>query len=447
MTLGHRLAQLDNTNRATGNGARRPRPRGPVDELRDRAKDSLLKDISKKMGGPERSPEQLRRLVTSELNRLIDESNGLLTEEERERVATMVIDDVLGYGPIEPLLADPEVSEVMVNGTDSIYVERNGMIELTRIRFRTEDHLKQIIVRIAAAMGRRIDESSPMVDARLADGSRVNAVIPPLAVDGPVLTIRKFAAETLTADELVRKGSLSAPAMNLLAVCVRGRLNIMVSGGTGTGKTTFLNVLSGFIPASDRVVTIEDAVELQLRQRHVIRLECRPANIEGRGEVGTRDLVRNSLRMRPDRIIIGECRGAEALDMLQAMNTGHEGSLGTLHANSPEDALARLETMVLMTGVELPARAIREQIASALDLIVQLERLRNGARVVTSITEVVGLSDGELVLSDLFLRRFEEGPDLVSVLEPLDVQPQFTPKLAKHGEVLDTEQRSPRTGQ
>jgi pilus assembly protein CpaF len=307
------------------------------------------------------------------------------------------------------------------------------------VQFRTADHLKQVIVRIAASMGRRIDETSPKDDARLADGSRVNAVIPPLSVDGPVLTIRKFAADTLTADDLIERRSLSKQALAFLVASVRCRLNILVSGGTGTGKTTFLNVLSGYIPSDERIVTIEDAVELKLRQRHVIRLETRPANIEGKGAVGIRELVRNSLRMRPDRIIVGECRGAEALDMLQAMNTGHDGSLGTVHANTPQDALARLETMVLMGGVELPVRAIREQLASAIDVVVQLERLRDGDRVVTSISEVVGLESERVVLGELFVRRYGDPTNRAGRTGKLVAtgnQPALAPKLTKHGEDL-----------
>ena len=432
MTLGRRLARLRALNPPSGRLPQDGRL-DPVAELKHRAKESLLKDLGRKPGAPQPNSSELRALVAEELHRVIGESSGLLSTTDRDQVTSLVLDDVLGYGPIEPLLRNPAISEVMVNGTDAIYVERNGQVELTTTRFRSEDHLRQVIVRIAASMGRRIDESSPMVDARLADGSRVNAVIPPLAVDGPALTIRKFTADTLGAEQLVEKGSLTPAAMNVLAASVKGRLNIIVSGGTGTGKTTFLNVLSGYIPASDRIVTIEDAVELQLRQRHVIRLECRPANVEGRGAVGTRELVRNSLRMRPDRIIIGECRGGEALDMLQAMNTGHEGSLGTLHANTPHDALTRLETMVLMTGVELPARAIREQIVSAIDVIVQLERLRNGARVVTTITEVTGLEGGEIKLSDVFVRRFEPGPEVRSRLDQVVARPRFADRLAKHG--------------
>ncbi|MEL7156575.1 MAG: CpaF family protein, partial [Actinomycetota bacterium] len=349
----------------------------------------MARDLGKKLSEAVTDAEQLKAHVAEELDRMIVERSQLLDEAERASLAKRLIDDVLGYGPIERLLADDEVSEIMVNGTSGIYVERRGVLELTSTHFETDEQLRQVIVRIAASVGRRIDESSPMVDARLADGSRVNAVIPPLAVDGPVLTIRKFSADTLTAEDLVAYGSLTPDAVKLLAAAVEGKLNIIVSGGTGTGKTTFLNMLSSFIPAEDRIVTIEDAVELQLRQHHVIRLETRTANVEGRGAIGIRDLVRNSLRMRPDRIIVGECRGEEAIDMLQAMNTGHDGSLGTLHANSPTDALTRLETMVLMSGLDLPLIVVREQIGSALDLIVQLDRLPTGARVVSSITEVI----------------------------------------------------------
>ena len=434
MTLGRRLA-LEAS--ATGKAPRRLRD--PLTELRDRTRETLARDIGKKLGGSEHDAGQLKLLVTEELDRMISDSSRLLSTAERADLASSLIDDVLGYGPIEPLLADPSVSEVMVNGTDAIFVERGGLIELTTARFRSEDHLRQVIVRIAAAVGRRVDESSPMVDARLADGSRVNAVIPPLAVDGPALTIRKFGADTLTAQDLVDKGSLTPAALNLLAAIVRGRLNIIVSGGTGTGKTTFLNVLSSFIPPTDRIVTIEDAVELRLRQRHVVRLETKTANIEGRGAIGTRDLVRNSLRMRPDRIIVGECRGAEALDMLQAMNTGHDGSLGTLHANNAEDALTRLETMVLMAGLDLPSRAIREQLASAIDVIVQLERLRDGPRVVSSIAEVTGFNNDRVRLNVLFQRHYDEQTGKTSELRQISNKPHFAQKLAKSGVVLPTD--------
>ncbi|MCP3989146.1 MAG: CpaF family protein [Actinomycetia bacterium] len=433
MTLGRRLAL-----RASATGAPTRQFRDPLTELRDRTRETLARDLGKKLGGSEHDAVKLKSLVTEELDRMISDSSRLLTTAERAELASTLIDDVLGYGPIEPLLADPSVSEVMVNGTDAIFVERGGQIELTTARFRSEEHLRQIIVRIAAAVGRRVDESSPMVDARLADGSRVNAVIPPLAVDGPALTIRKFGADTLTAHDLVEGGSLTQPALDLLSSIVLGKLNIIVSGGTGTGKTTFLNVLSSFIPPTDRIVTIEDAVELRLRQRHVVRLETKTANIEGRGAIGTRELVRNSLRMRPDRIIVGECRGAEALDMLQAMNTGHDGSLGTLHANNAEDALTRLETMVLMAGLDLPSRAIREQLASAIDVIVQLERLRDGARVVSSIAEVIGYTNDRVRLNVLFQRHYDEQSGKTSELRQISNEPHFTQKLAKAGVTLDS---------
>lgn len=433
MSLGRRLAQLAHDRDG-------PLPRAtaldPLTELRDRTRDTLARDLGKRLGGTGHDAAQLKVVVSEELDRMIAESARLLTPAEREQLASTLIDDVLGYGPIEPLLADPTVTEVMVNGTDAIFAERRGVLELTNLRFRSDDHLRQVIMRIAAAVGRRIDESSPMVDARLVDGSRVNAVIPPLAVDGPALTIRKFSADTLAADDLVTMGSLTAPSLALLSAIVRGRLNIIVSGGTGTGKTTFLNVLSSFIPISDRIVTIEDAVELRLRQRHVIRLECKTANIEGQGAIGTRELVRNSLRMRPDRIIVGECRGPEALDMLQAMSTGHDGSLGTLHANTPEDALSRLETMVMMAGLELPTSVVREQLASAIDVVVQLERLRSGARVVSSITEVAGFDGERVKLNPLFQRRFDEVSIDDSELESTGNRPNFARKLAKHGVVL-----------
>jgi pilus assembly protein CpaF len=325
----------------------------------------------------------------------------------------------------------------MVNGTSSIYVERGGRLHRTDLRFQDERHLRRVIDRIVGAVGRRIDESSPMVDARLADGSRVNAVIPPLAVDGPSLTIRKFAKEHWGADDLVRFGSLSAPLAQLLERCVRGKLNILVCGGTGSGKTTLLSVLSSFIPEDERIVTIEDAVELRFQQDHVVRLESRPPNLEGRGEVDIRDLVRNALRMRPDRIVVGEVRGGEALDMLQAMNTGHDGSLCTVHANTPRDAISRLETMVLMAGMDLPARAIREQIASSIDLIVQLGRLRDGSRRVTQVTEVVGMEGQVVTLQDVFTFDYAAGIDgdgrFRGHVRPTGIRPLFTDRLAEQG--------------
>jgi pilus assembly protein CpaF len=346
-------------------------------------------------------------------------------------------DDALGLGPLQRVLEDPGVTEIMVNGHRNIYVERDGKLSLSGLTFASEQHLRRAIERIVSKVGRRIDETSPMVDARLMDGSRVNAVVPPLAVRGSSLTIRKFAANPYTVDDLIGFGSVSAQMADLLRGAVEARLNILVSGGTGTGKTTLLNVLSSFIPPGERIVTIEDAIELRLQQEHVVQLESRPPNIEGSGEITIRDLVRNSLRMRPDRIVVGECRSGEALDMLQAMNTGHDGSISTLHANSPRDCIARLETLVLMAGMDLPLRAIREQVASAVDLIVQIQRLRDGTRRVTHVTEVLGMEQDTVVLQDAFVFDFAAGVDehgrFVGVQKPTGVRPRFTDKFEELG--------------
>lgn len=335
-------------------------------------------------------------------NYLTSDGESRIPRPERLKIAAEIVDEILGYGPITPLLNDPDISEVMVNGPHQVYVERNGILELTDVFFRDNDHVMNIIDRIVSPLGRRIDESMPMVDARLPDGSRVNAIIPPLSLNGPVVTIRKFSRDPFTVEDLINFGTLTREMAAFLEACVKARLNIVVSGGTGSGKTTTLNVLSSFIPSTERIITIEDAAELQLRQPHVITLESRPPNIEGKGAITIRDLVRNALRMRPDRIIVGEVRGGEALDMLQAMNTGHDGSLTTGHANSPRDMLSRLETMVLMAGMDLPVRAIREQISSAIDLIIQQSRLRDGSRRITHITEVLGLEGEVIVLQDLY---------------------------------------------
>ncbi|MEW6423891.1 MAG: CpaF family protein [Bacillota bacterium] len=347
--------------------------------------------------------DQVAARIGDLVGRLIDESGQHISRAERQRIAGEIIDEALGFGPITPLLKDPEVTEIMVNGPHQVYVERGGRLELTGVTFRDDQHVMHVIEKIVAPLGRRIDESAPMVDARLPDGSRVNAIIPPLALNGPTVTIRKFFQDPLTVDDLLALGTLTREMIFFLEACVRARLNMIVSGGTASGKTSMLNILSSFIPADERIITIEDAAELQLRQEHVVTLESRPPNIEGRGEITIRDLVRNALRMRPDRIIVGEVRGKEALDMLQAMNTGHDGSLTTGHANSPRDVLSRLETMVLMAGMDLPVRAVREQISSAVDVIVHMARLKDGSRKVTHITEVQGMEGDVIVLQDIFL--------------------------------------------
>jgi len=382
--------------------------------------------------------ERVERTVREELE--LDDT--VLSPDELVRVVREIADDILGFGPIEPLLRDDSVSEVMVNAFDRVYVERSGKIVQADVRFSDDEHVLRVIDRIVSTVGRRVDEASPMVDARLPDGSRVNAIIPPLSLKGPTLTIRKFARDPYTIDNLIAFGTLTPKAAQLIAACVRGKLNVLISGGTGTGKTTTLNAVSSYVPEDERIVTIEDAAELQLQQEHVITLESRPPNIEGRGEVRIRELVRNALRMRPDRIIVGEVRGAETLDMLQAMNTGHEGSLTTIHANSPRDALSRLETLVLTAGVDLPLRAIREQIASAFDLVIHQARLVDGTRRVTHITEVLRMESDVITLQDVFLATAPDEADLgrvAAMLSPLTctgLKPHFLEKMAVHGVVL-----------
>jgi pilus assembly protein CpaF len=373
--------------------------------------------------------------VTTLVDRILHSKDLRISVAERRSFVTDVLADILGYGALDELLADPEITEVMCNDFDEIWVERDGIVERTDVAFSDRDQYRNVIQRIVSAVGRRVDESSPMVDARLPDGSRVNAIVPPLAVHGPCLTIRRFSEDPYTAQDLIGFGSLSDDLALVLEACVRGKLNVLVSGGTASGKTTLLNVLSRFIPEHERIITVEDAAELQLQQPHVVTLEARPANAEGRGEVAIRDLVRNTLRMRPDRIVVGECRGGEALDMLQAMNTGHEGSLTTLHANSPRDALSRLEMLVLMAGVELPEKAIREQIAAAIDVIVQISRLPDGSRKLVSVQEVQGMEDRTIVLQEIFAYT----PDIdvkgryQGTAQPTGLRPKFLDKLKKRG--------------
>ncbi|MCW2684027.1 MAG: type secretion system protein [Blastococcus sp.] len=418
-------------------------PAPPTDalaRLKDRVGKALFERMGARMNDPSLSEDALRTIVLGELDEVVEEENVPLSTEERQRLTAELADDVLGYGPLQRLLDDAAVSEIMVNGPDAIYVERSGKLERTATRFTSEEHLRRVIDRIVSRVGRRIDESSPLVDARLADGSRVNAIIPPLAFSGSTLTIRKFSKDPFTVDDLINFGTLSPEMAELLNACVAARLNVIVSGGTGTGKSTLLNVLSSFIPEGERIVTIEDAVELQLQQDHVVRLESRPPNIEGKGAITIRDLVRNSLRMRHDRIVVGECRGGESLDMLQAMNTGHDGSLSTVHANTPRDAIARLETLVLMAGMDLPLRAIREQIASAVDVVVQITRLRDGTRRVTHVTEVQGMEGDTVTLQDAFLFDYSAGVDAHGTFlgkpVPTGVRPRFTDKFDDLGITL-----------
>jgi len=379
--------------------------------------------------------DEVRHTIEGMYNDILTKEHIVLSRAERQRLFEQIVAEILGLGPLEPFLADPTITEIMVNGAKSIYIERDGKVHRTNVVFESDEHLMRIIERIIAPLGRRIDESSPYVNARLLDGSRVNAVIPPISLVGPVLTIRKFYKIPLTVERLIELGTITAEAMELLKACVRARLNIVISGGTGTGKTTFLNVLSGFIPNDERIITIENAAELQLRQEHVVTLEARPPNIEGRGAITIRDLVINSLRMRPDRIIVGECRGPEAFDMLQAMNTGHEGSMSTVHANSPRDVLARLENMILMAGMDLPHRAIREQIASSLDLIVHQSRMRDGSRKVVAISEIQGMEGDVITMSDVF--KFEhagyENGRVIGILAPTGLRPRFMKKIEGFG--------------
>ncbi len=415
-----------------------PVGRDPVlDELRQKIHHHLIQELGPLLYNTKLSEDDLRRQVTEQLQLALAQERVPLSAADKLALIEDVSDDILGYGPIDRLLRDDSISEVMCNGPDMVYIERKGKLLESGVTFVDEGHLRRIIDKIVAQVGRRVDESVPMVDARLPDGSRVNAVVHPLAIGGPFLTIRKFSKDPWGVDDLINFGTLSRSTAQFLKACVEGRLNIIVSGGTGTGKTTMLNVLSSFIPHDERIVTVEDAKELQLKQDHVLALETRPNNVEGKGEITIRDLVRNTLRMRPDRIVVGECRGGEALDMLQAMNTGHDGSLTTVHANAPRDTLARMETLVLMAGMDLPVRAIREQMASAVDVIVQLTRLRDGTRRVTHVSEVQGMEGDVIILQDVFLFDFGMGVDengkFMGRLKSTGIRPKFTEKLADYG--------------
>jgi len=429
MSLSERLAQADSPVAAS---VAVPVTHDAKDAIKRSLHYLLIEEMGAELAGAT-DEEALRQKLQTKLTKLLNEEDTPLSLSDRREITTDVIDNITGYGPIQMLLEDPEVTEVMVNNPASIYIERRGRIYATDRRFIDESHLLRIIDKIVGQVGRRVDEASPMVDARLPDGSRVNAVIHPLAINGPMLTIRKFSREPYTMDDLIAFGTVDERLATFLHACVRGRLSMLISGGTGTGKTTLLNVVSSYVPDDERIVTIEDAAELRLSQTHVLRLESRPPNIEGKGQVTIRDLVRNSLRMRPDRIIVGEVRGAEALDMLQAMNTGHEGSLSTIHANAPRDALARLETMVLMSGFDLPIRAIREQAASALNLIIQIARLRDGSRKIVQVSEVEGMEGDTIVLQDIFYFDYSMGIDeqgrFLGRLKSTGLRPKFSSHL------------------
>ncbi len=392
--------------------------------IKDKVQQELLREHNP--ANDTRGVEEGKKQIEPIFNTALAETGVVLSRTEKQKFLDAIVADILGFGPIQALLNEDSVSEVMVNGPFQVYVEQKGKLRMTNVKFRDNDHVLSIIERIIAPLGRRIDESSPMVDARLPDGSRVNAIIPPLAIDGPSITIRKFSKIPLTVDDLIKFGSFTREVSQFIEAGVVSRLNVIVSGGTGSGKTTMLNVLSSFIPSDERIVTIEDSAELQLRQDHVVRLETRPANIEGKGEISIRDLVRNSLRMRPERLVVGECRGGEALDMLQAMNTGHDGSMSTAHSNSPRDTLARMETMVLMAGMDLPLRAIRQQIAAAVDLIVHVERLRDGSRKIVKVSEVLGMEGETILMQDIFQFVEEDfiNEKVVGALIPTGIRPK-----------------------
>jgi len=411
----------------------RRQPAAPVrdtyQDLKSRIHNKLLAELDPKMDVSK--TDEVRQTIEEMYDNMLAQENLVLSRNDRQRLLEQIVAEILGFGPIEPLLDDDSLTEIMVNGPNAVYVERAGRIEPTDIKFDNNDHVLRIIDRIVSPLGRRVDESSPYVDARLPDGSRVNAVIPPLSLIGPVLTIRKFARIPITPQKLVELGSITPEVLEFVKACVQARLNMVISGGTGSGKTTTLNIFSAFIPNEERILTIENSAELQLQQEHVVTLETRPPNVEGRGEITMRQLVINSLRMRPDRIIVGECRGAEAIDMLQAMNTGHEGSMTTAHSNSPRDTLARLETMVLMAGMDLPLRAIREQISAALDVVVHQERMRDGTRKITKVTEIQGMEGDVIVMQDVFMFEQQgiEAGKVIGRLKPTGIRPKFMEKI------------------
>ena len=436
MSLADRLAKAQQKDR--------------ISDIRVRVQERLVEVLGPSLYDATMSDTELEGLVHQRLRELLDEEEVGLSPQEKMLIVRQIGDSVLGLGPLEPFIRDPEVTEVMVNGWDAIYVERAGKLYWTGAKFHDDSQLRRTIDKIVGKVGRRIDESSPYCDARLPDGSRVNAIIPPLSIDGPALTIRKFSADPYQAEDLVTFGTLTRPVAELLEACVRGRLNMLVSGGTGAGKTTTLNVLSSFLPDDERIITIEDAAELRLQQPHVVRLEARPPNIEGRGEVAIRDLVRNALRMRPDRIVVGEVRGGEALDMMQAMNTGHDGSISTIHCNSPRDALARLETMAMMAGMDLGIRAIREQISSALDVIVHQTRMKDGTRRITHVTEIAGMEGDIIQLQDIFLFDYSAGLDeegrFLGNLRATGLRPRFIERLQDRGVTVPAEVFAPIPG-